>query len=79
MAEPCHHSRALDAAANGGEEENMNKLHDERDGGDDFDRRDGAVPVVTTTGMGHAAAVQIEPEYRTKIRSYVTEHKVRPV
>ncbi|MDA9463175.1 DUF1236 domain-containing protein [Bradyrhizobium sp. CCBAU 53415] len=33
--------------------------------------------VVTTTG--HAAAVQIEPEYRTKIRTYVTEHKVRPV
>jgi Protein of unknown function (DUF1236) len=24
-------------------------------------------------------AVQIEPEYRTKIRSCVTEHKVRPV
>jgi hypothetical protein len=36
-------------------------------------------PVVTTTGTGHAAAVQIEPEYRTKIRTYVTEHKVRPV
>ena len=36
-------------------------------------------PVVTTTGAGHAAAVQIEPEYRTKIRTYVTEHKVRPV
>ncbi|MCS3892148.1 hypothetical protein M2171_001281 [Bradyrhizobium japonicum USDA 38] len=35
--------------------------------------------VVTTTGAGHAAAVQIEPEYRTKIRTYVTEHKVRPV
>ena len=35
--------------------------------------------VVTTTGTGHAAAVQIEPEYRTKIRTYVTEHKVRPV
>ncbi|WP_298884978.1 DUF1236 domain-containing protein [uncultured Bradyrhizobium sp.] len=34
--------------------------------------------VVTTTGAGHAA-VQIEPEYRTKIRTYVTEHKVRPV
>lgn len=27
--------------------------------------------VVTTTGTGHAAAVQIEPEYRTKIRTYV--------
>ncbi|MGY3477472.1 DUF1236 domain-containing protein [Bradyrhizobium ottawaense] len=35
--------------------------------------------VVTTTGTGHAAAVQIEPEYRTKIRTYVTEHKVHPV
>jgi sugar (pentulose or hexulose) kinase len=35
--------------------------------------------VVTTTGTGHTAAVQIEPEYRTKIRTYVTEHKVRPI
>ncbi|WP_407122631.1 DUF1236 domain-containing protein [Bradyrhizobium sp. STM 3561] len=35
--------------------------------------------VVTTTGTGYAAAVQIEPEYRTKIRTYITEHKVRPV
>ena len=35
--------------------------------------------VTTTTGAGHAAAVQIEPEYRTKIRTYVTEHKVRSV
>ncbi len=35
--------------------------------------------VVTTTGTGHAAVVRIEPEYRTKIRTYVTEHKVRPV
>ena len=34
--------------------------------------------VVTTTGTGHAA-VQIEPEYRTKIKSYVTEHHLRPV
>jgi hypothetical protein len=34
--------------------------------------------VVTTTGAGHAA-VQIEPEYRTRIHTYVTEHKVRPV
>jgi hypothetical protein len=33
---------------------------------------------VTTTGTGQAA-VQIEPQYRTKIKSYVTEHKVRPV
>jgi Protein of unknown function (DUF1236) len=35
--------------------------------------------VVTTTGTGHAAAVQIEPEYRTRIHTYVTEHKIRPV
>lgn len=34
--------------------------------------------VVTTTGTGHAA-IQIEPEYRTRIKSYVTEHRVRPV
>jgi hypothetical protein len=34
--------------------------------------------VTTTTGTGHAT-VQIEPEYRTKIRTYVSEHKVRPV
>ena len=33
----------------------------------------------TTTGAGHGATVQIEPEYRTKIRSYVTERKIRPV
>ncbi|SED15708.1 DUF1236 domain-containing protein [Bradyrhizobium erythrophlei] len=35
--------------------------------------------VVTTTGTGHAATVQMEPEYRTKIRTYVTEHKIRPI
>lgn len=35
--------------------------------------------VTATTGTGHAAAVQIEPEYRSKIRTYVTEHEVRPV
>jgi hypothetical protein len=32
----------------------------------------------TTTGTG-SAVVQIEPQYRTKIKSYITEHKVRPV
>jgi Protein of unknown function (DUF1236) len=32
----------------------------------------------TTTGTG-TAAVQIEPQYRTKIHTYVTEHKIRPV
>lgn len=36
------------------------------------------VVTTTTTGTAHAA-VQIEPEYRTRIRSYVTEHKIRPV
>lgn len=34
--------------------------------------------VTTTTGTGRAA-VQIEPEYRTRIKTYVTEHKVRPI
>ena len=33
---------------------------------------------VTTTGTGHAA-IQIEPQYRTKIKTYVTEKKVRPI
>ncbi len=33
---------------------------------------------VVTTGAGHAA-VRIEPETRTRIHSYVTEHKIRPV
>ncbi|MCG2625327.1 DUF1236 domain-containing protein [Bradyrhizobium sp. WYCCWR 13023] len=35
--------------------------------------------VVTTTGTGHATAIQIEPQYRTRIKSYVTEHHLRPV
>ena len=35
--------------------------------------------VVETTGRGHAGVVQIEPEYRTRIHTYVTEHKIRPV
>jgi hypothetical protein len=34
--------------------------------------------VTTTTGTGNAS-VQIEPQYRTKIKSYVTEKRVRPV
>lgn len=33
----------------------------------------------TTTGAAHGTTVQIEPEYRTRIHSYVTEHKIRPV
>ena len=35
--------------------------------------------VVTTTGTGHAATVQIEPQYRMRIKSYVNEHHLRPV
>lgn len=35
--------------------------------------------VVTTTGTGHAATVEIEPQYRTRIKSYVTEHHPRSV
>ncbi|PDT90645.1 hypothetical protein CO669_09420 [Bradyrhizobium sp. Y36] len=35
--------------------------------------------VVTTTGTGHATTIQIEPQYRTRIKSYVTEHHLRPV
>lgn len=34
--------------------------------------------VTTTTGVA-GASVQIEPEYRTRIKSYVTEKKLRPV
>ena len=34
--------------------------------------------VTTTTGVA-SGAIQIEPEYRTKIKSYVTEKRVRPV
>jgi len=34
--------------------------------------------VTTTTGAGNAA-IQIEPQYRTKIKSYVTEKRVRPI
>src|SRR3954465_12492232 len=38
-----------------------------------------AQTTVTTTTTGTAGtAVQIEPQYRTKIKSYVTEHKIRP-
>jgi len=33
----------------------------------------------TTTGTAHGTTVQIEPQYRTRIKSYVTEHHVRPV
>jgi hypothetical protein len=37
-----------------------------------------AQSTVVTNGTGHSA-VQIESEYRTRIKTYVTEHKVRPV
>lgn len=37
-----------------------------------------AQTTVTTTGTA-GAAVRIEPEYRTKIKTYVTEHKIRPI
>ena len=39
-----------------------------------------AQTTVTTTTTGTAGAtVQIEPQYRTRIKSYITEHKIRPV
>ena len=34
--------------------------------------------VTTTTGVA-SSNIQIEPQYRTRIKSYVTEHKIRPV
>lgn len=34
--------------------------------------------VTTTTGVARDT-VQIEPEYRTRIKSYVTEKRVRPI
>ena len=37
-----------------------------------------AQTATVTTGSGNAA-VEIEPQYRTKIKTYVTEHKLRPV
>lgn len=35
--------------------------------------------VTTTTGTAHGAVVQIEPESRTRIHNYITEHRIRPV
>jgi hypothetical protein len=36
--------------------------------------------VIETEGHPHVRTrVQIEPESRTRIRSYITEHKIRPV
>src|SRR5258708_3223926 len=37
-----------------------------------------AKTATVTTGAGNAA-VQIEPQYRTKIKTYITENKIRPV
>jgi hypothetical protein len=39
----------------------------------------GAMAQTTVTTGASRATVQIEPEARTKIKSYVTEHKIRPV
>jgi Protein of unknown function (DUF1236) len=38
-----------------------------------------AQDTVVTTGTAGAATIQIEPEQRTRIKTYVTEHKVRPI
>jgi hypothetical protein len=39
----------------------------------------GAIAQTTVTTGASRATVQIEPEARTRIKSYVTEHKIRPV
>ncbi|WP_249118998.1 DUF1236 domain-containing protein [Bradyrhizobium sp. AUGA SZCCT0158] len=39
----------------------------------------GATAQTTVTTGASRAAVQIEPEARTRIKSYVTKHKLRPV
>jgi mRNA-degrading endonuclease toxin of MazEF toxin-antitoxin module len=67
------------AAASSGEENDMRKLLLLSAAAALISTGALAQSTVTTTGTGHTAAVQIEPEYRTKIRSYVTEHKIRPV
>src|SRR6266480_3683962 len=38
-----------------------------------------AQSTVTTTTGSAGTTVQIEPESRTRIHSYVTEHKLRPI
>ena len=38
-----------------------------------------AQQTTVTTGTAGQTTIQIEPEYRTKIKTYVTEHKLRPV
>lgn len=39
----------------------------------------GTVTTTTETTGAAGATIRIEPEYRTRIKSYVTEHKIRPV
>jgi hypothetical protein len=34
---------------------------------------------VTTTGAANATSITVAPEQRTRIKGYITEHKVRPV
>ncbi|MCP3459754.1 DUF1236 domain-containing protein [Bradyrhizobium sp. CCGUVB23] len=67
------------AAATSGEENDMRKLLLLSAAAALISTGAFAQSTVTTTGTGHTTAVQIEPEYRTKIRSHVTEHKIRPV
>lgn len=37
-----------------------------------------AQTTIVTTGTAPEAAVTIEPEYRTRIKTYVTEHHIAP-
>lgn len=39
----------------------------------------GTVTTTTETTGAAGATIRIEPEYRTRIKSYVTEHKISPV
>lgn len=39
----------------------------------------GAIAQTTVTTGAASSTVQIEPEARTKIKTYVTEHKLRPI
>jgi hypothetical protein len=77
--ERCRHRNVLWRVASSGEENVMKKLLLISTAAVLMSTGAFAQTTVTTTGTGHAATVQIEPEYRTKIRSYVTEHKIRPV
>jgi mRNA-degrading endonuclease toxin of MazEF toxin-antitoxin module len=77
--EHCPSGEVLRCAASSGEENEMKKLLLISAAVLISTSAFAQTTVVTTTGTGHSGAVQIEPEYRTKIRSYVTEHKIRPV